>query len=120
MVSKNWLFLKGGRPVIYQPTNEYKLLPEELKYRHQIFDPSNGKDYTWEREWRIKADKLPIEPLKTTLIVPNRNWEEKILSERYNQIQRRAMITPMLPKCVIQNTWHLIVLEDLGVSIPRE
>jgi len=39
-------FSKGGRPVIYQPTEEYDVLPEKLKWHHQIYDPVNGKDYT--------------------------------------------------------------------------
>ena len=121
MVSKNWLFSKGGRPVIYQPTEEYDVLPEKLKWRHQIYDPVNGKDYTWEREWRIKIDQLELDPLEATVIVPNRAWESKILSGKYKQIQRASMtFMGLLPKSMIQNPWHFIVLEDLGVSIPEE
>jgi hypothetical protein len=34
IVKKDWLYEKGGRPVIYQTENEYHILPEEMRYRH--------------------------------------------------------------------------------------
>lgn len=123
MVSKEWLFSKGGRPVIYQPSQEYDFLPEKLKYRHQILNIESGKDYTWEREWRLKTDLLILDSSETTLIVPNRSWEEKILDNDYQRIQRRSAIGMFgvgMPKNSIKNSWHFIVLEDLGVPIPTE
>jgi hypothetical protein len=56
MVSKTWLFEKGGRPIIYQSDREYKQLPKELQYRHVRYEPNNGVVFTWEREWRICID----------------------------------------------------------------
>jgi hypothetical protein len=56
MVPKSWLFGHGGRPVIYQPEDEFQLLPESLQYRHVRYDqPGGEKDFTFEREWRIRA-----------------------------------------------------------------
>lgn len=68
-VRKEWLFARGGRPVIYQPDNEYYLLPEEIRYRHVRYEPGIV-DFTWEREWRIKVDELKIDPKKTLFILP--------------------------------------------------
>jgi hypothetical protein len=36
LLKKEWLYAKGGRPVIYQPETEFELLPTELEYRHVI------------------------------------------------------------------------------------
>ncbi|MEP1554019.1 hypothetical protein, partial [Paraglaciecola sp.] len=36
---KNYIFSRGGRPVIYQPKCDYELLPNSLKWRHVTFDP---------------------------------------------------------------------------------
>src|SRR5690242_11023883 len=33
-VSKEWLFEKGGRPVIYQSDGEYEVLPIGIRWRH--------------------------------------------------------------------------------------
>jgi hypothetical protein len=61
MVTKQWLFERGGRPAIYQPDNEFDLLHERHRYRHVRYEP--GKvDYTWEREWRLAADEIDLEP----------------------------------------------------------
>lgn len=70
-VTKNWLYSQGGRPVIYQPEIEYHLLPEELQYKHVRFEPEKGVDFTWEREWRIKAPKLILDPKETLIVVPD-------------------------------------------------
>lgn len=71
-VRKEWLFSKGGRPVIYEPEAEFELLPEVLQYRHVRYDdPDSEKDYTWEREWRIKTDCLVLDPKQTLVVVPD-------------------------------------------------
>src|SRR5712691_5760683 len=81
MVSKEWLFQKGGRPVIYQAQDEYDLLPGALKYRHVRYEPDRGVDHTWEREWRIRTDELILDPDVTTFIVPTRQWVDKFKQE---------------------------------------
>lgn len=68
-VRKEWLFAQGGRPVIYQPDSEYDLLPPELRYRHVRYEPG-AVDFTWEREWRIKANELKLDPKQTLFILP--------------------------------------------------
>jgi hypothetical protein len=51
MVPKEWLFAQGGRPVIYQPDDEFTLLPESHRWRHVTFNlGDNPVDFTWERE----------------------------------------------------------------------
>jgi len=69
-VSKKWLFSKGGRPVIYDHPDTLKEFPENMKYRFMSYDPENGIDFTWEREWRIKADHIQLDPNETLVIVP--------------------------------------------------
>lgn len=106
MIDKDWLFEKGGRPVIYQPEVDY--------------EPAKGIDFTWEREWRIQTEELKLDPSQVTLVVPNREWESQVLSERYSQIQRRSIVRLPSPRAGIENEWHLLVLEDLGVQLPED
>jgi len=79
-VKKNYLFDKGGRPVIYQTNNEYDELPIKLKWRHKIYEPSNNIDFTWEREWRVLADTFQLEPYEISIFVPNAGYHQKILN----------------------------------------
>lgn len=69
-VSKNWLYEKGGRPVIYDHPDTLSTYPQELRHRFCSYDPPNGIDYTWEREWRIKGEELTLEPKHTLAILP--------------------------------------------------
>ena len=61
-VPKAWLFERGGRPVIYETNAEYDVLPDEIKWRHVRYEPSADPpfDFSWEREWRIQVDELPL------------------------------------------------------------
>jgi hypothetical protein len=121
MVDKAWLFEHGGRPVIYQTDSEFALLHDEQKFRHVRYEPTNNIDFTWEREWRIHTDALPLAPEATTVVVPNREWERKILEVHEQKIWRRAALGMVgMPMAVIKSPWHFITLEDLGVSIPEE
>lgn len=69
-VSKKWLFAQGGRPVIYDHPNAFDSLPKDQIFRFVPYDPGNGVDFTWEREWRIKADYLRLDPKETLVVVP--------------------------------------------------
>jgi hypothetical protein len=69
-VNKNWLFSKGGRPVIYDHPNALEAFPDDQKYRFVPYDPDQGIDFTWEREWRIQTDLLKLDPKETLVIVP--------------------------------------------------
>jgi hypothetical protein len=125
MVSKSWLFSQGGRPVIYQPDEEFELLHESQRFRHVRYEPNAPSpdrrvDFTWEREWRILIDELPLVPDQTTVVVPTRVWEEWFQGKHMEGVSRRALVTSGLigPKSVTKQPWHFIVLEDLGVPIP--
>jgi len=69
-VSKTWLFEKGGRPVIYDHPDALNDFPKSLKYRFVPYDPIQGIDFIWEREWRIKTDFLILDPKATLVVVP--------------------------------------------------
>lgn len=69
-INKKWLFSKGCRPVIYDHPSGFDSLSDEEKYRFMKYDPTNGIDFTWEREWRIKTDHLRLDPKETLVIVP--------------------------------------------------
>lgn len=124
MVRKEWLYKKGGRPVIYQHEREYDLLPDEFKYRHVTYEPPSV-DFSWEREWRIQTDKLLLNPSDITAIVPNRSFVEKIKQEdsekKANQVQLTGISTHgrLGHMYVKPLEWHFIVLEDLGIVIPE-
>lgn len=67
-VRKEWLFARGGRPVIYQSNDDFDLLPPQLAWRHCRYEPGTI-DFTWEREWRICGD-LPLDPSETIVVAP--------------------------------------------------
>ena len=69
-VTKEWLFEHGGRPVIYDHPDSFDDLPESLQYRFVPYDPLNGIDFTWEREWRVKSESLQLDPKHTLVILP--------------------------------------------------
>jgi hypothetical protein len=118
MLDKKWLFARGGRPVIYQPASDFKLLHDSQRYRHVTYEPPDV-DFTWEREWRICVDELPLDPAIATLIVPNRAWEKWFHDEnqksqfRFAAASRGATKSPRYP-------WHFVVLEDIGVDMPDD
>jgi hypothetical protein len=116
MFSKEYLFKLGARPVLYQTEDEFKLLPEELKYKHVKFDLSKSKkvDWTWEREWRFKTEKLILDPKETTVIIPNRQILEELIAQY--QAERREISTRVFG-AFPQIEWHFIVLEDLGFTM---
>ena len=114
MLDKQWLYERGGRPVIYESNTEFADLPDSKKHLHVRYEPNRDSDYSWEREWRIKTDRLVIDPTVTTVIVPNRNWVKKyheVLTTNAQQFAHHILghflISP--PE------WHFIALEDLGI-----
>lgn len=117
MVDKKWLFEKGGRPVIYQPDNEFDLLCEEQRFRHVRYEPGMI-DFTWEREWRIKTNELELNPDITTVVVPNRQWEDWIKKRHYATIVGHTLIAEgLLEPTIVKRPWHYLVLEDLGIPL---
>ena len=87
MVSKEWVFNRGGRPVIYQPENEYHLLPDCLKWRHVSFDPPKV-DFTWEREWRINQKEVDVTPEDFLFLVPSEEIGELLSTEYVDEEYR--------------------------------
>jgi hypothetical protein len=79
-VSKKWLFAQGGRNVTYQTAEEFDALPDSHNWRHVRYEPhvENGVDFHWEREWRIRADTLHIDPTCAAIVVPHPEWERRI------------------------------------------
>lgn len=61
-VRKDWLFSRSGRPVIYQSKSEASnLIQGKNLHLHVSYKPGTSCDFTWEREWRIKTEKLEID-----------------------------------------------------------
>lgn len=118
MVDKDWAFEKGARPAIYQPDEEFNLLPEELRYRHVRYEPANQVDFTWEREWRLKTDKLSIEPKDVTVLVPQRNWADTLIEIHTDEV--RQSVAKLGDAAVKPYPWHMIVLSDLGIDVPGD
>jgi hypothetical protein len=72
------IFSLGGRPVIYQPDDEYYLLPDSHKWRHVRYDlSSNYNDWTWEREWRVKCDQVECISSHASILVPDSQWAQR-------------------------------------------
>ena len=112
MFSKKYLFDKGARPVIYQPDEDYDLLPESLQYRHVRFEIEKI-DWTWEREWRLNIDNLILDPSEVTLIVPLRKIIDKYKAENSSANMGYRIALPDVPYHK-ELEWHFIALEDLG------
>jgi hypothetical protein len=124
MVDKVWLFGQGGRPVIYQPLEEYESLPETHRYRHVSYDPvkagGDDHDVSWEREWRICSDSLWLDPAAVTFVAPFRSMVESLKEEHATGQHQEAtafddFVTEIEPPQVFP--WHFLVLEDLGFEI---
>lgn len=77
---KQWIFERGGRPVIYQSDAEFDDLPDSMKWRHVRYEPLANPpiDFTWEREWRLRSNSVQFSPSDTGIIVPDRSWAERI------------------------------------------
>lgn len=95
-IPKAWLFEKGGRPVIYQASHEYELLNERIRWRHVRYEPHTTPpvDFSWEREWRIQAEELAIDPTVSRILVPHARWADALIDEHeyheYGHIQLLA------------------------------
>lgn len=99
--SKRYIYSIGGRPVIYQPDSDFHLLHESMKWRHVRFELGTPQpiDFTWEREWRLPATELRIDPAYTHLVLPNKAWLDFLMSEHTSiemaKVQHYAQIMPI-------------------------
>lgn len=100
MVSKDWLFSLGGRPVIYETDQEYIGLPLSHGWRHVRYDiRANHEliDFTWEREWRIQCDSLPFDPSVAHVVVLDRDWADRLsLEHSRNEDYKVLQYSPVI------------------------
>lgn len=94
LLGKDYLYALGGRPVIYQPDSEYDQLPASLRYRHVQYDPLADPpiDPTWEREWRLRADVLPLEPERCCIVVASEHDRVALLNEHAEREEMRMEV----------------------------
>ncbi|CAG9183781.1 hypothetical protein [Cupriavidus pampae] len=122
MVTRDWLYAQGGRPVIHSAPNEYDALPASMQYRYVRYQPDrrNG-DWTWEREWRVPTTSLALDPAHTTLIVPRRAIADAYVNKHYEDLFNVALALEEVGFAVIAPyEWHFVVLEDLGIEFPAQ
>jgi hypothetical protein len=103
MFDKKWIFERGGRPVIYQPDLEFRDLSDSHKWRHVRYEPNNANpiDFTWEREWRVKCERLEFQPNHVVIVVPRQEWfdalrrdhegEQNYWAYMYSQVLEREI-----------------------------
>lgn len=106
IADKDWIFELGGRPAIYQPLEEYDLVPEILRYRHVTYDPTHPSrpiDFTWEREWRLSCEELELICDRVSILVPRR----ECIYEMRDFERDEETVCP----------WTYLALEDLGFTI---
>lgn len=91
LLGKDYLFALGGRPVIYQSDAEYDELPASLRYRHVRYDPLTVPpiDFTWEREWRLRADVLQLEPERCCIVVASEADRTALFTEHAEREELR-------------------------------
>jgi len=83
MVFKKDVYHLKARPVLYLEGKYLNKLPPDIKWRHQIFEPSFTSvkyDWTWEREWRMIGD-FNFVGKYFEAIVPSIEWAEKLKNE---------------------------------------
>jgi hypothetical protein len=99
--------------VIYQPDYEFGLLPESLRWRHVTFDLGGNKiDFTREREWRIRCERLALDPSIAMLIVLHQTIAEQLLSDHQQeqdfQIRQYSLIFDELAESYRQDfDWNI-------------
>lgn len=98
MFEKRWIFGQGGRPVIYQTGQEYAALPESLRWRHVRYEPNSEPpvDLSWEREWRIRADEVPLDLTRAQIVLPTKDWAERLVAAHNKQQEWRVYEYSML------------------------
>lgn len=82
---KKDVFEIGGRPVIYstKEEGEKQSSNSDINWRYVSYDPLRyGRlDFTWEREWRIKENKISVNPNLVKLVFPNLMWINRFIEE---------------------------------------
>lgn len=120
MFSKQWLFSRGGRPVVYQTDTDYDLMPAELRWRHVRYEPDAIPpiDFTWEREWRLQCENLSFTPADVALVVPDPDWQQYVVGVwNYRQQVELESYSTVLDHLVVQQLeqpmpWRLVYLSN--------
>lgn len=87
MFSKTYIYRIGGLPVVYWRPNTIDLAQPELHWRIVTFDPVSDselfRDYSWEREWRIKPQngELILESTNAKIVLPSEYWVQRFRDE---------------------------------------
>ena len=114
-VSKQWLFAQGGRPVIYDHPDSEAELSETYRYRFVPYDPSVGRDFTWEREWRIETKVLALDPRHTLVVVPTANEAFGIVNEFADEVPDYDN-EPVPTGVYLDPTWLAVSLDLFGLE----
>lgn len=112
-VPKQWLWDKGGRPVLYQPSSDYELMNDKIKFKHVTYDPP-AVDFSWEREWRILTTFLELDPEQTTVIVKTHDDFEQL---QRNHVEEMRLYVYHYGEDAIPAVqpfpWNVVVLDSL-------
>lgn len=87
ILDKHYLFDLGARPVIYGPAEEFHMLPGDMRWRHMRYEPTSSPptDFTWERDWRLRVEELPIGPDVAGIVVPGEEWGQRLVDAHEEQ-----------------------------------
>lgn len=116
MVSKEWLFQLGGRPVIYQTDSEFITLPESQRWKHMRYEPPNI-DFSWEREWRIQCDSLWFDQNVASIVVLDASWAQYLVREHEREQEFETMQYSLIFDDIVASLysepfkWNLLTLK---------
>ena len=83
--SKKYIYELGGLPAIYSPKNDFEKDNDKTNWRTVSYNPTqkNYKDFTWEREWRIKPEnnRLELNGNNVKLVFPSLKWAQKFRND---------------------------------------
>lgn len=116
-VKKTWALQNGGRPVIHSHPDRFRLIPDQLRFRHVNYDPVNGLDHVWEKEWRIRSDRLPISSDNCVLVVPTEELAVDLSRKIKHDLQPESRFHNDDTHRGTPTPWRFLALETLGISV---
>ena len=111
-MKKQWLFERGGRPVIYLPEGERQYLKDEVAYLFEPYQPGE-RDFTWLREWRAKAERLVLSEADTVLIFPDEDEALGIAYELVGHYEYQGPDMEPLLEADWDVNWPFVTLEKV-------
>lgn len=88
MFTKEYVFRKGARPVIYETKEEAKKRSPDELWRVVTLDLNKDEDFvdwTHEREWRLKGD-FEFDLKDATILIPNHLAYKKLIVDLDKEI----------------------------------